>query len=160
MVSSETIRPPMKSSPCRFWAWEESEFIPGPSMSPQGQNFSCAVTSTGNVYCWGLNTNGQLGVNTTTNHHAPVEVLGVGGVGDLSNIVQRWLQERRTLAPCPPRAMSIVGDTTATDSSDIGNTTQKLEPVEVGGVGGCRPSFEYREHLRRRGSYLRILRRG
>lgn len=40
-----------------------------------GVNHSCAVANS-KVYCWGLNTSGQLGQNNTTTYTTPVEVAG------------------------------------------------------------------------------------
>jgi alpha-tubulin suppressor-like RCC1 family protein len=51
-----------------------------------GSQSTCAVTSGGNVYCWGYNTNGQIGNNSTTTAQTPAEVVGVGGAGVLSGI--------------------------------------------------------------------------
>lgn len=51
-----------------------------------GNNHTCAMTSTGSVYCWGSNGQGQLGDNTVTQRSAPIQVLGVGGSGVLSGI--------------------------------------------------------------------------
>ena len=51
-----------------------------------GKDSTCALTSGGNVDCWGYNANGQIGINNTTEQKEPVEVLGVGGVGNLSGI--------------------------------------------------------------------------
>jgi len=39
-----------------------------------GQQHSCAVDIAGAMYCWGLNTDGQLGNNSTTNSSVPVAV--------------------------------------------------------------------------------------
>jgi alpha-tubulin suppressor-like RCC1 family protein len=64
-------------------------FLAGVSKIAGGSNAFCAVTSGGNVYCWGNNSNGQLGNNSGgVGQHSstPVEVVGVGGTGFLSNI--------------------------------------------------------------------------
>lgn len=39
-----------------------------------GQAHTCGLTSDGSAYCWGSNTKGQLGDNSTTDRHAPVAV--------------------------------------------------------------------------------------
>ncbi len=52
-----------------------------------GQYYSCALSSAGNVYCWGLGTTGQLGGGVTTTSYYPVEVSGAGGSGFLSGMV-------------------------------------------------------------------------
>ena len=37
----------------------------------------CAITGSGGVKCWGINGNGQLGNNTTTNNGTPQQVSGI-----------------------------------------------------------------------------------
>ncbi|MEK7568831.1 MAG: Ig-like domain-containing protein, partial [Patescibacteria group bacterium] len=49
-----------------------------------GYYHTCAVSSSGSAYCWGNNTNGRLGDNTTVAKSVPVQVLGVGAVGTLN----------------------------------------------------------------------------
>jgi alpha-tubulin suppressor-like RCC1 family protein len=47
------------------------------AISP-GYQHTCAVTTKGKVWCWGDNSYGQLGDNTTTNSSKPVAVAGLG----------------------------------------------------------------------------------
>jgi len=41
-----------------------------------GNNHTCAAKQTHTIWCWGLNDNGQLGNNTTTNSPTPVQAIG------------------------------------------------------------------------------------
>jgi alpha-tubulin suppressor-like RCC1 family protein len=47
-----------------------------------GNNFSCGLTQTNEVYCWGLNANGQLGNNSTVSSADPVAVNTAGALND------------------------------------------------------------------------------
>jgi alpha-tubulin suppressor-like RCC1 family protein len=47
-------------------------------LAANGQ-YSCALTSAGEIKCWGDNSNGQLGDGTRIGHHTPVSVVGFGG---------------------------------------------------------------------------------
>ncbi|HEX6374071.1 MAG TPA: hypothetical protein VF006_34405 [Longimicrobium sp.] len=63
--------------------------IPAQVTHPSGVTFAsldaeyrhtCAVSTTGQAYCWGTNSNGQLGDNTTTTRYTPVAVQQPVGV--------------------------------------------------------------------------------
>jgi alpha-tubulin suppressor-like RCC1 family protein len=45
-----------------------------------GGAHTCALTASGQAYCWGYNFNGQLGDNSTTNRSTPVQVAQPEGV--------------------------------------------------------------------------------
>lgn len=46
---------------------------------------SLAITPTG-AFAWGLNPYGELGDNSTTTRNSPIQILGVGGTGTLTNV--------------------------------------------------------------------------
>jgi alpha-tubulin suppressor-like RCC1 family protein len=45
---------------------------------------ACGITTVGAVYCWGLNSDGQLGDGTTTNRSSPVLVVGLTNIDQIS----------------------------------------------------------------------------
>ena len=96
---------------------------------------SCALSSSGNVYCWGQNTDGQLGNNTTIDAHTPVEVVGVGAVGFLSGIINI---SGAGSASCGVSSAGNVYCWGNNSDGQLGNnsTVQSPSPVEVKGVGG------------------------
>ncbi len=59
--------------------------------SPDNDNntggHSLALANDGTLWAWGLNANGQLGNNSTTNTKMAVQVVGIGGTGFLANVI-------------------------------------------------------------------------
>ncbi|HXA73720.1 MAG TPA: hypothetical protein VNV83_05720, partial [Acidimicrobiales bacterium] len=108
---------------------------------------SYALTTSGNVYSWGSNAQGQLGNGSNADigfappslqdsQTTPTEVLGVGGTGHLSGIASL------TAVSGTVYALSTLGNVYAwglAQDGQIGNGTAPFgqsTPVEVEGVGG------------------------
>ncbi len=69
---------------------------------------SLALLGDGTIRSWGENSQGQLGVGTTTNSATPVPVSGLGGVTAIAGTTSAW----RSWATAP----SVTGASTATAS--------------------------------------------
>src|SRR6266568_3249689 len=100
-----------------------------------GGAHSLALKSDGTVWAWGNNGNGQLGDNTTTERHAPVEVVGSGGSGNLTGIT--------AIAAGGAHSLALKSDGTVWAwgwnlNGQLGDntTTDRDAPVEVVGAGG------------------------
>jgi alpha-tubulin suppressor-like RCC1 family protein len=100
-----------------------------------GAHHSLALAGNGTALSWGLNSQGQLGDNSTTQSSSPVLVKGVGGGGVLSDIIAIAPGDAHTLAlksngtvfgwGC--NAHGRLGNNSAADSSS---------PVQVVGSSG------------------------
>ncbi|NCU42452.1 MAG: hypothetical protein EOM19_07100, partial [Candidatus Moranbacteria bacterium] len=90
----------------------------------------CALKNDGTVFCWGRNLYGQLGDNTTTQRLAPVQVKGVGNVGNLSGVSQISSGSTHTCATKNDGTAYCWG---RNSSGQLGDTTteQRNTPVEV-----------------------------
>jgi alpha-tubulin suppressor-like RCC1 family protein len=62
--------------------------LAGVTQITTGTAHACALKNDGSVYCWGDNYNGEIGDNTTDDRFVPVQVLGVGGIGALTDVTQ------------------------------------------------------------------------
>ena len=92
---------------------------------------NCTTTPAGGVVCWGANSSGQLGDNSTTARPQPVNVIGLpfgatalaGGHGTVGH----------TCAVVSGAVKCWGGN----DKGQLGDnsTTQRLTPVEVTGLG-------------------------
>jgi alpha-tubulin suppressor-like RCC1 family protein len=101
-----------------------------------GYLHSLALTSDGTVWAWGYNSNGQLGNGTYTfSINTPVQVLGPGGVGDLTGVTE--------LTETVYSSLALKGDGTVWAWGDngygeLGNGTYtgSNTPVQVSGLAG------------------------
>ena len=102
--------------------------IEGVAAIAAGGGHACALSSAGGVKCWGLNDNGQLGDNTTTNRLAPVAVLGLS-----SGVAAIAAGERHTCALTSAGAVKCWG---LNDNGQLGDNsiTRRLAPVAVSGL--------------------------
>jgi alpha-tubulin suppressor-like RCC1 family protein len=94
-----------------------------------GSYHSAVVDSTGNVWTWGGNSTGQLGVGNTTPSALPIQVTGVAGITAVTAGVGH------TLALKSDGTVWAWGDNTYGQIGD-GTTTQRNGPVQVSGLTG------------------------
>lgn len=131
-------------SPCSGSTLPITVAVPGTPEIVQvagGSGHTVALTSTGNVYAWGLGTSGQLGNNGTASSSTPVEVCAPGGCTSyLSNVVQVVAGETWSAALTSAGNVYVWGSATYGQLGN-GTTTQAVLPVEVCAVGGCAGGF-------------------
>ena len=108
-----------------------------------GHKTAYACDSSGNAYAWGDNfynssaTQGMLGDGTIVDKTTPIRVVGVGGTGYLSDIIQVSANGVGRSG----YALSSSGSVYAWGGNDLGQlgnatNTGSLTPVQVVGVGG------------------------
>ncbi len=94
-----------------------------------GGSHTCALSDTGSVKCWGLNSSGQLGDNTTVQRNMPVDVLGLS-----SNVVAISAGANHTCAVISDGSAKCWGRNAEGQLGD--NTlTNRLTPTLVFGIG-------------------------
>lgn len=93
-----------------------------------GDQYTCAVTTSGAAKCWGSNENGQLGDGTVTQRLTPITVTGLGsGVLALAAGLNHTCAVTVSGAACwGSNSTGQLGD---------GTTTVRLTPRSVSGLG-------------------------
>jgi hypothetical protein len=95
-----------------------------------GGYHTCAVTTAGNLLCWGHNASGQLGDNSTTNRAIPVPVANLGS--EVAAVAGGYSHT------CELTTAGVVrcwGDNTYGQLGD-GTTTERHAPVLVSSLAG------------------------
>lgn len=64
--------------PARSDAWQPTPPLAGTRALAVGRWTACALLESGDVVCWGMNANGQVGDGTTIDRSLPVRVTGLG----------------------------------------------------------------------------------
>jgi alpha-tubulin suppressor-like RCC1 family protein len=100
-----------------------------------GMSHTCAAKSDDTIWCWGLNANGQLGDNTTTDRSWPVVVKGPRDTGTFLGVLALAAGESHTCAALVDGTVWCWGRNDKGQLGD-GTTTDRATPVQVVGTGG------------------------
>ncbi len=93
-----------------------------------GLGRTCALTTAGGVKCWGNNSEGQLGDNSTTNRLTPVNVTGLA-----SGVAAIAAEDSHTCALTTAGGVKCWGNNSEGQLGD-NSTTNRLTPVGVTGL--------------------------
>jgi alpha-tubulin suppressor-like RCC1 family protein len=95
-------------------------FLSGIVKAAGGLNHVVVLTGSGGVMTWGLNSNGQLGDNSTTERDAPVQASGIGATGVLGSVGDIGVGQSHSLT-IGVRVLSKLWDTGRGDGYGLGN---------------------------------------
>ncbi len=103
-----------------------------------GRYHSCALLGTGKVKCWGYNSDGQLGNNSTTPSNAPVYVCADAGCSnDLTNVINITAGDNHTCAVIDGGGVKCWGNNSAGQLGNNNSPTDSTTPVDVCATTGC-----------------------
>lgn len=91
---------------------------------------SVALKSDGTVWTWGYNNSGQLGDNTLADKREAIQVLGIGGVGFLTGVIDIATSGNSTFALLSDSTVVSWGDNANGQLGD-GTTTDRKVPGRV-----------------------------
>lgn len=95
-----------------------------------GENHSLALKNDGTVRAWGLNSGGQLGINSDIDAFVPVQVIGPGNSGFLSNVEGVSAGKSHSLARYADGTVWAWGNNSSGQLGD-GTTISQSTPVKV-----------------------------
>ena len=100
-----------------------------------GDDHSCALLTTGQVRCWGDNSQGQLGDGTEDERHRPTVVKNPAGTGPLTGVTQITAGADTTCAVLETGQARCWGDGGDGELGTGTDATYRLRPTPVAGVG-------------------------
>jgi alpha-tubulin suppressor-like RCC1 family protein len=103
-----------------------------------GEDHTCALTTNGSVFCWGWNSQGQLGDGTYSASITPVQVVGPGGLGVLTGVTDLSVGNRHTCAVLTDTSVRCWGgNLSATLGIGFpgGSSSVPLQVLRPGGFG-------------------------
>jgi len=92
-------------------------------------NFGVVLDTNGDIYVWGAGTNGQLGLNNTTNRTAPIKNYFINGFGLSLGITDIWAGNNYTIVRTGDGDIYVVG-TNTNGQLGLGNTTNSMNPLK------------------------------
>ncbi len=105
-----------------------------------GNSFGCALLSGGGIQCWGTNSSGQLGNNSTATASTPVPVSGIS-----SGVVQIVTGQSHACALMSNGTVQCWGSNSYGQISP-GNAQQFLTPTTVAGISSATQIAAGAEH--------------
>ncbi len=120
-----------------------SGLVSGVKAVAAGEYHTCALTTSGGVKCWGLNSWGQLGDGTTTHHSTPVDVVGLtSGVSAISSGTYHTcaLTNSGAIKCWGANNYGQLGDGTTADSPtpvDVSGLSSGVRAIAAGDVHTC-----------------------
>jgi RHS repeat-associated protein len=104
----------------------------GVSAIATGGYYTCALLTDGTVECWGDNSYGQLGNNSTTDSSTPVTVSGLGSGSGVTAIAAGGGHTCVRINNGTVQCWGVIGNGQLGD----GTTTQHLSPNAISGLTG------------------------